>query len=128
MRKLVTSPILMGMLVLCLFSAAPAGAQNDTYNNLLGEWDAETESGQYQFVFKFFMENDELKGTFEGSTGIVDMQKLSFEENTVRFTVDIDAGGQSMAIDFEANIDGDSLLGFLNMEFGEGAITCSKRK
>ncbi|MBU1185400.1 MAG: hypothetical protein KJ908_00745 [Acidobacteria bacterium] len=128
MRKLVTSPILMGMLVLCLFSAAPAGAQNDTYNNLLGEWDAETESGQYQFVFKFFMENDELKGTFEGSTGIVDMQKLSFEENTVRFTVDIDAGGQSMAIAFEATIDGDSLQGFLSMEFGEGAITGSKRK
>ncbi|MCJ7680715.1 MAG: hypothetical protein MUP70_08320 [Candidatus Aminicenantes bacterium] len=128
MRRLITIPILMGMIVLCLINTVPAGAQTDAYKNLLGEWDAETESGQYQFVFKFLTENDVLKGTFEGSTGMVDMQKLSFEENTVRFTVEIDAGGQSMTIAFEATIDGDSLQGFLSMEFGEAAITGSKRK
>ena len=128
MRKPITHLVLLGMIFLLFFGSYPAGAQTDSYKNLLGEWDAETESGQYQFVFKFYIEDEKLKGSFEGSTGIVDMQKLSFEENTVRFTVDIDAGGQSMTIDFEAVIEGDSLQGFLSMEFGESAITGSKRK
>ena len=29
----------------------------DIMKNLLGEWDVETEGRQYQFVFKFYMED-----------------------------------------------------------------------
>jgi hypothetical protein len=56
------------------------------------------------------------------------MDDLSFEDNELSFAVTIDAGGQTMAIDFSATIDGDSLEGYLSMEYGEANITGKKRK
>jgi len=105
-------------LVLALTLPA-AFAQAQKYEALLGEWDAETEGAQYTFVFTFTLEEGTLAGVFEGQSGEVEM---------VTFTVEIDAGGQSMIIDFEATIDGDSLEGMLSMEFGEAPITGTKRK
>ncbi len=114
-------------LVLALTLPA-AFAQAQKYEALLGEWDAETEGAQYTFVFTFTMEEGTLAGVFEGQSGEVEMQNLTFEDNRVTFTVEIDTGGQSMTIDFEAFIDGDSLEGMLSMEFGEAPITGTKRK
>ena len=105
-----------------------AFAQAQKYEALLGEWDAETEGAQYTFVFTFTLEEGTLAGVFEGQSGEVEMQNLTFEDSRVTFTVEIDAGGQSMIIDFEATIDGDSLEGMLSMEFGEAPITGTKRK
>jgi len=114
-------------LVLALtLPAAHAQAQN--YEALLGVWDAETEGAQYTFVFTFKLEEGKLAGTFEGQSGEVEMQNLKYEDNRVTFTVEIDAGGQGMSIDFEATIDGGSLEGQLSMEFGEAPITGTKRK
>jgi len=105
-----------------------AFAQAQKYEALLGVWDAETEGPQYTFVFTFTLEEGELAGVFEGQSGEEEMQNLTFEDNLVTFTVEIDMGGQSMAIDFEATIDGDSLEGMLSMEFGEAPISGIKRK
>jgi hypothetical protein len=102
--------------------------QAQKYEALLGVWDAETEGAQYTFVFTFKLEDGELAGTFEGQSGEVEMQNLAFEDNRVTFTVEIDAGGQGMVIDFEATIDGGSLEGQLSMEYGEAPITGTKRK
>ncbi len=117
-------------IVIFLFSVALTGlqAQDQNYDALLGVWDAETDGAQYTFVFTFVMKDSTLAGTFEGQGGEVEMQNLAFKDSTVTFTVEIDAGGQTMAIDFEATIDGDSLEGMLSLEFGESAITGSKRK
>jgi hypothetical protein len=123
-----TRAFLGTFLTVFLLAAAGTGYGAQQYDALLGEWDAETEGGQYTFVFKFFMQEGKLAGTFEGQSGEVEMQNLAFADNKVTFTVEIDAGGQTMAIDFEATIDGDSLEGFLAMEFGEGSITGTKRK
>jgi len=65
---------------------------------------------------------------FEGPTGEVEMEDISFEDNELMFTVTIDAGGQVMVIDFSATIEEDSLEGFLSMEFGEANINGKKRK
>ena len=105
-----------------------AFAQAQKYEALLGVWDAETDGAQYTFVFTFTLEDGKLAGVFEGQSGEVEMQSLAFEDNRVTFTVEIDAGGQGMAIDFEATIDGDNLEGMLSMEFGEAPITGAKRK
>ena len=119
-------PAVFSLVMSLILPAAHAQAQN--YEALLGVWDAETEGAQYTFVFTFKMEEGKLAGTFEGQSGEVAMQNLSFEENRVTFTVEIDAGGQGMVIDFEATIDGNSLEGQLSMEYGEAPITGTKRK
>jgi len=102
-------------------------AQETGYEALLGTWDVETEDGQFTFVFNFSMEGDALNGVFEGPTGSVEMENLSFEDNELMFTVTVDAGGQVMVVDFSATIEEDSLEGFLSMEFGEINIYGKKR-
>ncbi len=123
------NPVLMfvGIILFCLSVTFPAGAQDTDYEALLGEWDVQTEDGQYTFVFIFSMEEDTLAGMFEGPTGEVEMEDISFEDNELMFAVTIDAGGQVMVIDFSATIEEDSLEGFLSMEFGEANITGKKR-
>jgi hypothetical protein len=103
-------------------------AQEAKYKDILGTWDVETEDGQYGFEFIFSMEKDSLKGLFSGTTGEYDMEKLSYEDNKLAFTVNIEAGGQFMAIDFSATIEGENLDGMLSMEFGEANISGKRRK
>ncbi len=109
--------------VFCLSTAVAFSAQAEKYEALLGTWDVETESGEYTFTFVFSMDGDTLKGTFTGSSGDADMENLSFEDNMVKFTVDI-----GMVIDFSATIEGDSLEGMLSMEYGEANISGKKIK
>lgn len=120
--------VIVGIGLFCLLMTSPAKAQEKGYEALLGEWDVQTEDGQYAFVFVFSMEGETLKGLFKGTTGDYEMANLTFQDNELKFTVTIDAGGQSMAIDFEATIEGDSLEGFLSMEYGEANISGKKRK
>jgi len=103
-------------------------AQETDYEALLGEWDVQTEDGQYTFVFSFSMENDTLTGMFQGSTGEVEMEDLSYENNELSFTVNIEAGGQTMQIDFSATIQSDTLEGYLSLQYGEANISGKKRK
>ena len=118
---------MMWIVLFCFFTVLPCTAQ-EAYEELLGEWDVETEDGQYGFVFTFSIEDDELHGLFSSEVGEVVMEELTYEDSTVEFTVNIDMGGQMLPIDFSVTIDGDSLTGWLAMEFGEANITGKKRK
>jgi hypothetical protein len=120
--------VIVGIVLLCLSATILTGTQEKVYEGLLGEWDVQTEDGQYTFVFVFSMEGDTLKGLFKGTSGDYEMEDLSFEDNELSFTVDIDAGGQTMSIDYNATIKGDTLEGFLSMEYGEANVTGKKRK
>ena len=129
MKKLRNAALLFVVIgTFCVGMVSPSVVQEKEYEALLGEWDVQTEDGQYTFVFVFSMEGDALKGLFKGTTGEYEMENLSFEDNQVSFTVDIDAGGQTMTIDYTATIDGDALKGYLSMEYGEANITGEKRK
>jgi polyisoprenoid-binding protein YceI len=130
MTKSSTRFIFLGLSLTALLLTIPGICFSiQQYDALLGEWDAETEGAQYTFVFKFFTQEGKLAGTFEGQGGEVEMEDLAFADNKVTFTVEIDAGGQTMSINFEATIDGENNLeGFLSMEFGEASITGTKRK
>jgi hypothetical protein len=119
---------IVSIFAFCLVMTFPALAQSAEYDAILGEWDVQTEDGQYTFVFVFSMEGETLKGLFKGTTGEYEMEKLSFEGGELSFTVNIDAGGQTMTIDYSATIKGDSLEGFLSMEYGEANISGKKRK
>ena len=118
---------ILGMVLVCLSMTFFASAQEVNYDALLGEWDVETEDGQFMFVFTFSMEEDTLAGTFGGPTGDVEMENISFEDNELMFTVTIDAGGQIMVVDFSATVEDDSLEGFLSMEMGEMNFSGKKR-
>jgi hypothetical protein len=120
--------IFIGICLFCFLAIFLSAAQENKYETLLGEWDVQTEDGQYQFVFVFSMEGEVLKGMYQGTTGDVEMEDLTFENNQLSFTVNIDAGGQTMVIDYNATIEGDTLEGFLSLEYGEANITGKKRK
>jgi hypothetical protein len=119
---------IVGIVLFCLSATFLASAQEANYEALLGEWDVQTEDGQFTFVFTFSIEEDTLVGLFEGPSGEVEMEDISYEENELMFTVTIDAGGQMVVVDFSATIEEDSLEGFLSMEFGEMNIAGKKRK
>lgn len=120
--------IIICFILISLSAITLTHAQETKYKDILGTWDVETENGQYAFEFIFSMENDNLKGVFIGSSGETDMEKLSYEDNKLTFMVNVDAGGQSMAIDFSATIKGETLDGMLSLEFGDAGITGKKRK
>jgi len=116
------------IVLFCLSVTFLSIAQEEDYEALLGEWDVQTDDGQYTFVFVFSMEDGILKGIFQGSTGEVEMENLIYEDNELTFTVNIEAGGRSMPIDFSATIEGDTLKGVLSLEFGEANISGEKRE
>lgn len=119
---------IVGIFIFSLSATFLSADQEKGYEGLLGEWDVQTEDGQYTFVFVFSMEGEELQGLFKGTSGDYEMEGLSFVDNELTFAVNIDAGGQTMTIDFSATIDGDTLEGYLSMEYGEASITGKKRK
>ncbi|MCJ7582144.1 MAG: hypothetical protein MUP98_16650 [Candidatus Aminicenantes bacterium] len=121
MRNSVLTIIIIA--VFCFSAAGVFAAQAEKYEALLGTWDVETESGENTFTFVFTMDGETLKGTFTGNSGDAEMEKLSFEDNKLKFTVD--AG---IVIDFSATIEGDALEGMLSMEYGEANISGKKRK
>jgi hypothetical protein len=118
----------VGIIVFGLIAASLAAVQKSEYEGLLGEWDVQTEDGQYTFVFVFSMEGETLKGIYKGTTGDVEMENLSYKEGELSFTVNIDAAGQVMTLDYSATIEGDALEGYLSMDYGEANITGKKRK
>lgn len=123
-------PILVsiGICLFCFVTIFLSATQENKYEALIGEWDVQTEDGQYQFVFIFSMDGEVLKGLYQGTTGDVEMEDLTFENHQLSFTVNIDAGGQSMVIEYIATIEGDTLEGYLSLEYGEANITGKKRK
>ncbi len=117
-------PYIFGIVLLCLSMATVLNAQSKKYEALLGTWDVQTENDTYTFTFVFTMKDDALAGKFTGSTGEVDMTDLSFEDNKLKFSVDLNG----MVIDFSATIEGENLEGMLSLEYGEANITGTKRK
>ncbi len=115
--------IIFVVAVFCLSTASVFSGQAKKYEALLGTWDVETESGEYTFTFVFSMDGETLKGNYIGSSGEAEMENLSFEDNKLKFTVDV-----GMVIHFSATIEGDALEGMLSMEYGEANITGAKRK
>lgn len=117
-------PQIFGLVLLCLSMATVLNAQSKKYEVLLGTWDVQTENDTYTFTFEFTMKDDALMGKFTGSSGEVEMVDLSFEDNNLKFSVDVNG----MVIDFSATIEGESLEGMLSLEYGEANITGTKRK
>jgi len=115
--------VILTTAVFCFSAISVFSGQAGKYETLLGTWDVETDSGEYTFTFVFSMDGDTLIGTYTGRSGEAEMQDLSYEDNTLKFTVDV-----SMVISFSATVEEESLEGMLSMEYGEANIIGKKRK
>ena len=118
--------IAAGLAVVFLVGLSTAGAaQAQKLDALLGTWDVKTEEGGREFVFEFFVKDSKLAGKYTGASGTFDMANLTFENSTVKFSVTV---GNGMVIDFSAIVAEDKLSGTLSLEYGDAAITGSRRK
>ena len=117
---------ILTLMAAAVFALPAAGvAQSQKPEILVGAWDVKTEDGAYVFVFEFSMKEGKLAGKFTGSSGTSEMADLTFEDNTVKFSV---TAGNNMVITFSAIVAEEKLAGMLSLEYGEAPITGSKRK
>jgi hypothetical protein len=118
--------LLTGLSVMMLTTLFPGQTQAPAqkYEALLGTWEAQAESMSYTFIFEFFLEDGVLKGKYTGTSGTSKMENLTFENNTVKFTVTVN----TMTLDYTAVIDGDNLSGQVTLQYGQADITGKKRK
>jgi len=119
----VTFGLFAAVLIIALSAVGAVQAQKP--ETLVGTWDVKMEDGSREFVFEFSMKDGKLAGKFTGASGTSDMANLTFEENTVKFSVTV---GNGMVINFSAIVAEDKLSGMLSLEYGEAPITGNKRK
>ncbi len=118
-----TIGFLIAIFVISLSTIVAAQAKN--YEALLGTWDVKTEDGAREFVFEFSLKDGKLSGKFTGASGTSDMANLTFEDNTVKFSVTV---GNGMVLDISAIVAEDQLSGTLSLQYGETSITGKRRK
>jgi hypothetical protein len=114
--------IVLSIALFCLSTAGILSAQENTCEALLGTWEAETDSGEFAFTFIFTLEEETLKGTYKSQSGTFEMQKLTFEDGTLKFTVDV-----GMVIDFTATIEDENMSGEMSNQYGETDIIGKKK-
>jgi len=117
-------PLMLVVILVTTLSTAGA-AQVKNYDALLGTWDVKMEDGAREFVFEFSLKDGKLAGKYTGASGTVDMADLTFEGNTVKFSVTV---GNGMVIDYSAIVAEDQLAGTLSLEYGEASITGKRRR
>ncbi len=108
----------------CISLGSSLDVHSNKYEALLGKWDVQTEEGSYSFIFEFYMEDDDLAGKYTGTAGETRMENLSFEDNQLEFSVNVN----EMTINFSAKIDGENLEGMLSLPYGETNIKGVRRK
>jgi len=112
--------------VVFIIAVSTAGAaQAQKSDALLGTWDVKMEDGSREFVWEFKLEDGKLLGKYAGASGTLDMNDLTFENNTVKFNVTV---GNDMVITYSAIVAEGRLSGMLSLQFGEAAIIGTKRK
>ena len=114
----------LSVMMLTALSSGQTQTPAQKYEALLGTWEAQAEGMSYTFGFEFFLEDGVLKGKYTGSSGTTKMENLTFENNTVKFTVTVN----TMTLDYTAVIDGDNLSGQVSLQYGQADITGKKQK
>ncbi len=123
--KIIRTIALILVSALVCSGAGRAQAQDQKYDALLGTWDVKMEDGSREFVFEFSMKDGKLTGKYTGMSGSTEMADLTFEDGTVKFAVTV---GGNMVIRYSAVVAEDKLIGTLSLEFGDAAISGTKRK
>lgn len=126
--KKISAMVAILALVLLTSSTSVLMAQSEGQKALLGTWDIELISQGMQMEFIFKMEEDQLKGEMSFEMGAAELEDITLEEGTLTFMAALDAGGQTINIDAEAVIEGESMTGTMFTDMGDVEFTGTKRK
>ena len=117
-------------------SALPAYAQEAPKQdaqaavNVTGVWDmsVETPNGTIDNVATLKQEGEKLTGTLASQMGEIAMEG-TVVGNEIKWVLNIDMGGQQVAIAFAGKVDGESMAGVFEMGgMGTAAWNAKKRK
>lgn len=103
---------------LAAFLVALAACAADSANPVVGTWDtvASTPLGDQAAVWTIAADGTGMMLSDQGDQPI---EGIVMDGNNFSFGVSIDAGGQSLNLDFAGSVDGDSLTGAFASDFGD---------
>lgn len=107
---------------------APAALAADNAP-VLGKWESTTETPQRTFrvVFEFTEVDGELRGAWSNPRGRNgDLMDVSWDGETLKFERDIEAGGQTFRLYYEATVDGDTMTGKMITPRAEREFTANR--
>ena len=119
MTKLFKNLVMASALVFIAACAAPTPPG-------VGMWDVtiDTPIGVQPSVWTISADGT---GMMSGEQGDQDLEGIMLEGNTISFDVEIDAGGQSLSLSFSGTVDGDSLSGEFDSDFGAFGVTGTRQ-
>ena len=102
------------------------GCASTPSNPAVGSWDVSinTPAGQQGGVWTLAADGTGVMG---GDLGDQPVSGIVYDGDSVTFSVNIDAGGQALSLDFAGTVDGDSLVGELNSDFGAFDVSGSRQ-
>jgi len=116
-------------MILLMGSAAAvfASGQSTILDSLIGTWDVELDKGAFmEFVFK--MEEGTLVGELVSEKDSDEMENLSFEGNKLTFSSTKDYGSKVFTMNFIAEVEGNTMAGYIDTEMGTSDFTATKRE
>ena len=107
-----------------LFVALPATAGGE----VLGKWEAtiETPRGTNEVVMEFTGSDEELQGTWTGRRGAADLDDVKYTDGKLTFKRHLEIQGNSITIDYEATVDGDTMNVKMTTPRGEREFTAKR--
>ncbi len=117
--------ILIAAAVALAFAPAALAADNAP---VLGKWTsmAETPQGSFEVVYEFTEVDGELKGAWSNPRGNGDLKNVSWDGETLKFGREVSPGGQTINLNFEATVDGDTMTGKMITPRGEREFTATR--
>jgi hypothetical protein len=106
------------LIFLAACAAAPAPG--------VGAWDVSinTPVGEQAGVWTINADGTGVMGSDQGDQ---DIDGIVLDGDSIAFDVDIDAGGQSLSLSFSGTVDGDSLDGVFDSDFGAIDVTGTRQ-
>jgi hypothetical protein len=120
MKKIISGLLVLSLSVLvgCAAGGPPPG---------VGVWDIEmnTPLGALPAVLTI---NEDGSGSMDAEAlGDTPFSGVTFDGNTMAFTGEIDAQGQTLVLEFEGSVEGDALVGAFESDFGAFDVTGTRQ-
>ncbi len=119
MKKLVSGFFILSLAVLvgCAASVPPA----------VGVWDVEmnTPLGALPAVLTVNADGSGMMAA--QGLGETAISGITFDGNTMNFEAEVDAQGQTLVLEFNGTIDGDSVAGAFGSDFGDFSVTGTRQ-
>ncbi len=111
------------LLALALAACAGLGQPHP----IVGEWDA-TISTPMGAMNAGLLVNEDMTGEMRSpELGATALDDVTVEGDQVSFSTTVDAQGMMLTLNFDGMVEGDSLSGHFNSDFGEIAMTATRR-